>query len=186
MVSLLLLKWLIFVLMATGIRGPVICGAPTVVSKLPVKYGRTKNNTKNGDKNVIKNTYLFKKYWYIKHKLKKNTCLFQWKTWNPKLTKMKNKNHSCFQSKWWMLSEWNIILNQQWNLFYQFVLFFTSFLYFHFKLFYSIKWTIDLKNEMSCMLFYSTTKLILNGLKMNKTHVLELKMLNCQISSKHN
>ena len=45
--------------MATGIRGPVICGAPTVVRKLPVKYGRTKNNAKNGDKNVIKNTYLF-------------------------------------------------------------------------------------------------------------------------------
>ena len=46
--------------MATGIRGLVICGAPTVVHKLPVKYGQTKNNTKNGDKNVIKNTYLCK------------------------------------------------------------------------------------------------------------------------------
>ena len=50
--------------------------------------------------------------------------------------------------------------------------------------FIQLKRTIDLNNEMRFMLFYSTTKLILIELKMNKTHVLELKMMNCQIFSK--
>ena len=51
--------------MATGIRGLVICGAPTVVRKLPVKYGRTKNNTKNGDKMSLK-THIYSKMLVLK------------------------------------------------------------------------------------------------------------------------
>ena len=103
MVSLLLLKWLIFVLMATGIRGPVICRAPMVVRKLPVKYGRTKNNTKNGDKNVIKNTYLFKNvgikntnFWKTHFCFNGKHEIQNWQRWKIKIILLFNRNGECY------------------------------------------------------------------------------------------
>ena len=131
-------------------------------------------------------THIYEKCWYKNTKFWKTHFCFNgkheiqnWQKWKIKIILLFNRNGECY---------WNEISFSINNEIYSinsfcfwlhlYISISNSFIQLYEQLISLMKWVV-------CC-FISTTKLILIGLKMNKTHVLELKMMNCQIFSKHN